>query len=107
LEDLQAEIGDRFGALPPAAGQLFHNARLTQQCRRLGIRRLDVAAQSSSLVFEEQNSIDPIAAIALLQKEPRVYRMEGPLKLRIARGAEAATRFDFAQRLLAALGKSA
>jgi hypothetical protein len=29
--------------------------------------------------------------------------MEGPLKLRIARGAEPATRFEFAQRLLAAL----
>ncbi|HMA12315.1 MAG TPA: transcription-repair coupling factor, partial [Steroidobacteraceae bacterium] len=59
LDDLQAEIGDRFGTLPAAAAQLFHNARLTQQCRELGIRRLDVAAQSSYLVFEEKNSVDP------------------------------------------------
>jgi transcription-repair coupling factor (superfamily II helicase) len=103
LDDLQAEIGDRFGNLPAAAAQLFHNARLTQQCRALGMRRLDVSTQSSYLVFEEKNSADPGAVIRLLQKEPRVYRMEGPLKLRIARGAEPAARFEFAQRLLAAL----
>jgi len=103
LDDLQAEVGDRFGNLTTAAAQLFHNARLTQQCRALGLRRLDVSAQSSYLVFEEKNSVDPGAVIRLLQKEPRVYRMEGPLKLRIVRGAEPAARFEFAQRLLAAL----
>jgi transcription-repair coupling factor (superfamily II helicase) len=103
LDDLQAEIGDRFGDLPAAATQLFHNARLTQQCRALGLRRLDVSTQSSYLVFEEKNHVDPGAVIRLLQKEPRVYRMEGPLKLRIARGAEPAARFEYAQRLLAAL----
>ena len=107
LDDLQAEIGDRFGNLPPAATQLFHNARLTQLCRALGIRRLDVATGSSHLAFEEKNAVDPGAVIRLLQKEPRVYRMEGPLKLRIARGAEPAARFEFAQQLLAALRKSA
>ena len=99
----QRQLPDRFGALPPAATQLFHNARLTQQCRALGLRRLDVSTQSSYLVFEEKNAIDPGAVIKLLQKEPRVYRLEGPLKLRIARGAEPAARFEFAQRLLAGL----
>ncbi len=54
-------------------------------------------------MFEEKNAIDPGAVIKLLQKEPRVYRLEGPLKLRIARGAEPAARFEFAQRLLAGL----
>jgi transcription-repair coupling factor (superfamily II helicase) len=107
LDDLQAEVGDRFGNLPPPAAQLFHNARLTLHCRALGIRRLDVSTQSSYLVFEERNSVDPGAVISLLRKEPRVYRMEGPLKLRILHGAEPGARFEFAQRLLAALGKSA
>jgi transcription-repair coupling factor (superfamily II helicase) len=107
LDDLQAEIGDRFGNLPPQAAQLFHNARLTLQCRELGIRRFDVATQSSNVVFEEKNAVNPGTVISLLQKEPRVYRLEGPLKLRIARGAEPAARFEFAQRLLAALRKSA
>jgi transcription-repair coupling factor (superfamily II helicase) len=103
LDDLQAEIGDRFGALPAPAGSLFQAARITLQCRQLGIRRLDVGAQSSYLIFEEHNRIDPAAVIKLIQREPRVYRLEGSLKLRIARGAPAEGRFALAQQLLSAL----
>jgi transcription-repair coupling factor (superfamily II helicase) len=107
LDDLQAEVGDRFGALPTAAAQLFQVARLTLRCRQLGIRRLDVSEQSSSLVFEERNGIEPAAVIKLLQREPRVYRLEGSLKLRVARGAPPEGRFALGQQLLAALGGSA
>jgi len=107
LDDLQAEVGDRFGALPTAAAQLFQVARLTLRCRQLGIRRLDVSEQSSYLVFEERNGIEPAAVIKLLQREPRVYRLEGSLKLRVARGAPPEGRFALGQQLLAALGGSA
>ena len=104
LDDLQSEVGDRFGALPPAAAQLFQNARLTLRCRELGIRRLDVSTQSSYLVFEESNRIEPAAVIKLLQREPRVYRLEGSLKMRVARGAPPEGRFAWGQQLLASLG---
>jgi len=106
LDDLQAEVGDRFGVLPTAAAQLFQVARLTLRCRQLGVRRLDVAEQSSYLVFEERNSIEPAAVIKLLQREPRVYRLEGSLKLRVARGAPPPERFALGQQLLSALGGS-
>ena len=36
LQDLQSEIGDRFGALPPAANSLLQTARLALRCRELG-----------------------------------------------------------------------
>ena len=104
LDDLQSELGDRFGALPPAAAQLFQNARLTLRCRELGIRRLDVSTQSSYLVFEENNRIEPAAVIKLIQREPRVYRLEGSLKMRVARGAPPEGRFAWGQQLLASLG---
>ncbi len=58
LDDLRTEVGDRFGALPDPAQNLFHIARLTQRCRAAGIRRLDVGAQASHVVFEEQNRVD-------------------------------------------------
>ena len=103
LDDLQAEIGDRFGALPAAASCLFQAARITLQCRQLGIRRFDVGAQSSYLVFEEQNHVDPAAVIRLIQRDPRMYRLEGSLKLRAARGAPPEGRFALAQQLLASL----
>ncbi|HEV7632444.1 MAG TPA: transcription-repair coupling factor, partial [Steroidobacteraceae bacterium] len=59
LDDLQAELVDRFGELPPAAANLVRTARLTQMARQLGIRRIDVSTQSSYLVFEAENRIDP------------------------------------------------
>jgi transcription-repair coupling factor (superfamily II helicase) len=100
LDDLQTEIGDRFGALPPQAQQLLQVARLTQRCRLVGIRRLDVGAHSSYLVFEEQHQIDPAAIIKLIQREPRVYKLEGALKLRIGYGAEGPERHALAHAML-------
>ncbi|MEO6368968.1 MAG: transcription-repair coupling factor [Steroidobacteraceae bacterium] len=103
LDDLQTEIGDRFGPLPLPAQQLVHVARLTQRCRAAGVRRLDVGANSSYLVFEEQNQIDPAAIIRLIQREPRIYRLEGALKLRVGYGAEGPERPALAMAMLAQL----
>jgi transcription-repair coupling factor (superfamily II helicase) len=101
LDDLTAEIVDRFGALPTPAEHLLHAARLTLRCRAMGLRRLDVSAQSSHITFQQQNAVDPGAVIALLHKNPRLYRMDGPLKLRVADGEpEAAQRAAFAASLL-------
>jgi transcription-repair coupling factor (superfamily II helicase) len=103
LDDLQTEIGDRFGALPPQAQNLFQIARLTQRCRGAGIRRLDVGQNSSYLMFEEHNRIDPAAVIRLIQREPRIYRLEGPLKLRVSLGADPVDRADIGRALLVRL----
>jgi transcription-repair coupling factor (superfamily II helicase) len=100
LEEMQTEIGDRFGALPAPALQLLQVARLTQRCRALGIRRLDVGAHSSYLMFEEQHQVDPATIIKLIQREPKVYRLEGALKLRIAYGAEGPDRAPLAEAML-------
>ena len=103
LQDLQAEIGDRFGALPAAASSLLQSARLTLRCRALGIRRLDVGAASSYLQFDEDNKVDTARVIALIQREPRVFRLEGSLKLRVSRGAPVEGRIELAGELLARL----
>ncbi|MET0281362.1 MAG: transcription-repair coupling factor [Steroidobacteraceae bacterium] len=102
IDDLQTEVGDRFGALPQAAQQLFQVARLTQRCRAAGIRRLDVGAQTSHVVFEEKNQIDSATVIRLIQRDPK-YRLEGSLKLRVSRGAEPAGRYQLATTLLTQL----
>jgi transcription-repair coupling factor (superfamily II helicase) len=102
LDELQTEVGDRFGALPDAAQNLFHVARLTQRCRAIGIRRLDVGAQASHVVFEEDNRIDPSVVIRLIQRD-RDFRLEGSLKLRVARGAVPAARYTLASTLLGQL----
>jgi transcription-repair coupling factor (superfamily II helicase) len=100
LEALQAELIDRFGELPAAAATLLRVARLTLAARAAGIRRLDVGPQSSYVVFEAENKIDPARLIQLIQQEPRIYRLEGPMKLRVGLGAADADRADIAQALL-------
>jgi transcription-repair coupling factor (superfamily II helicase) len=102
LEELRTEVIDRFGDLPAPAQNLLHIAGLTQRCRAAGIRRLDVGAQSSYVVFEEDNQIDPGVVIRLIQRD-RDYRLEGSLKLRVAQGAEPNGRHALAGTLLGQL----
>ncbi len=106
LDDLQAEIIDRFGPLPGPAETLLRIARLILTARSLGIRRLDVGKDASQVIFDENNRVDPAQVIRLMQKAPLMYRLDGPLKLRIGRGAPETTRLDFAGTLLAQLAES-
>lgn len=100
LDDLQTEVGDRFGALPEAAQRLFQVARLTQRAREAGIRRLDVGPQASFVMFEQDNRVDPGTVIRLIQREPKTWKLEGQLKLKIALGAEPQHRFQLASSIL-------
>jgi transcription-repair coupling factor (superfamily II helicase) len=101
LDELTAEIIDRFSMPPPQAQNLLRIARLKLGARALGIRRLDLGPQGGTVTFEERNSIDPAAVIRMLQKAPREYRLEGPLKLRISRPLEKEeARFEYATELL-------
>ncbi len=108
LDELTAELHDRFGPLPPVAQNLLRIAKLKLQARALGVRRLDLGAQGGSVLFEERSSIEPATLVRLIQKFPREYRLEGPLRLRISRALPTeANRFEFAPELLRRLGEAA
>jgi transcription-repair coupling factor (superfamily II helicase) len=101
LEELTAELVDRFGELPPAAGNLLKVARLKLRARELGVRRLDLGAAGGHVLFEEKNALDPAVIIRLIQKFPRELRLEGSLKLRVSAPlATVEKRFDYALDLL-------
>jgi transcription-repair coupling factor (superfamily II helicase) len=108
LRDMTAELIDRFGALPEPAEHLLRLARLRLTARELGIRRLELGAAGGSVQFEPDNRVDPVRVINLVRKQPREFRLEGPLKLRLTHALpQAEQRFQYAQRLLALLGESA
>ena len=101
LDELSAEIYDRFGPLPPVAHSLLKLAKLKLAARAIGVRRLDIGPQGGSVTFEERNSIDAGTVVRMIQKAPREYRLEGPLKLRISRTLPSEeARFEFAADLL-------
>jgi transcription-repair coupling factor (superfamily II helicase) len=101
LDELTAELVDRFGELPAAAGNLLKVARLKLRARQLGVRRLDLGAGGGHVLFEEKNALDPAVVIRLIQKFPKELRLEGSLKLRVtSQLADVAKRFDYALDLL-------
>ena len=108
LDELTAEIYDRFGPLPAVSQALIRIAKLKLVARTLGVRRLDLGPQGGSVVFEERHSIDPGVVVRLVQKAPREYRLEGSLKLRVSRPLpQEEARFEFAADLMKRLGAKA
>jgi len=107
LDELNAEVYDRFGPLPAVAQNLLKIAKLKLAARALGIRRFDLGAQGGTITFEEQNSLDPATVVRMIQMNPRVYRLEGSLKLRVSRPVQTEeARFEFAADLKKATGQS-
>ena len=84
LADLQEELIDRFGALPPQARALLDSHRLRLLCRPLGISKLDANTEQIVVQFEAKPPIDPMRIIHLIQKN-RNYRLAGQDKLILKR----------------------
>ncbi len=84
LRELQVEMIDRFGLLPSATRNLFAIASLKLRADALGIRKVDLGAAGGRITFRVQPAIDPATIIRLIQQKPRVYKLDGQDKLRIA-----------------------
>ena len=104
LRELQVEMIDRFGLLPDAAKQLFAVAEMKLQATAMGIRKIDLGENGGRIVFEATPRIDPMALIQLIQKQPKLYAMDGPDKLRVTLDLpDAEARIKTARGLLIAL----
>ncbi|WJI17444.1 transcription-repair coupling factor [Pseudoxanthomonas winnipegensis] len=104
LRELQVEMIDRFGLLPDPVKHLFATAELKLSADALGIRKLELGESGGRIVFEAKPKVDPMTVIQLIQKQPRIYAMDGPDKLKIKLPLpEPADRFNAAKGLMAAL----
>ncbi|UYK83403.1 transcription-repair coupling factor [Xanthomonas sacchari] len=104
LRELQVEMIDRFGLLPDPVKHLFAIAELKLQANVLGIRKLELGEHGGRLVFEAKPNVDPMTIIQMIQKQPKLYAMDGPDKLKLKLPLlEAADRFNAARGLLTAL----
>ena len=82
LRELQVEMIDRFGLLPPPAKHLMTVAELRQKASMLGIDRLEAGPGGGVVAFTDTANIDVGSLVQLVQKNPAVYRLEGQDKLR-------------------------
>ncbi len=83
LNDLQAEIIDRFGFLPPAGKTLFKVTALKIRALPLGIGKIEAGPKGARIEFRDQPNIDAGALIRLIQSQPRKFKLDGPNRLRI------------------------
>jgi transcription-repair coupling factor (superfamily II helicase) len=83
LNDLRAEIIDRFGPMPEPARLLLAIAPLKRTAAKLGIHSTQCGEEGATLVFGDNTSIDPTQIIQLVQKQPNRYQFKGANKLLI------------------------
>jgi transcription-repair coupling factor (superfamily II helicase) len=104
LRELQVEMIDRFGLLPPQVQTLFRVTELKLRAEHLGILRIDASATGGRIEFASDTSVDPLALIKLVQQSPQRYRMDGGTRLRWQQPApDGAERLALVDRMLALL----
>ena len=88
LDDLQIEMIDRFGLLPDAAKNLIRISELRLMAEPLGVRKIEVGPNGGHIEFSQQANVDPGKIIAMLQREPDTFAMDGPTRLKIKSGVD-------------------
>mgnify|MGYP003385195337 CR=1 FL=1 len=101
LDDVQVELIDRFGLLPQPAKNLIHIAKLRLKAQTIGISRIEVSDKGGSIEFSDDTCVDHMLIIGLVQKQPTMYKMVPPNKLKFSRANEGEqARFNLITNLL-------
>lgn len=101
LRELQVEMIDRFGLLPPQAKNLFAITELKLKVHPLGIRKIEAGPKGGRILFEPEPKIDPMNIISLIQKQPQKFQFDGADRLRFNINLEdRETRFDQIHQLI-------
>jgi transcription-repair coupling factor (superfamily II helicase) len=82
LDDMQAEMIDRFGLLPVPVQNLFKFAALKLRAEPLGLKKIQVADKQGVLEFSADPAINTLALIQMVQKQPQRYQFMGTEKVK-------------------------
>ena len=101
LQEVHAELIDRFGPLPNEVKNLLDISRLKLKAKDLGIDKIDMGETAGTIVFSGTTKVEPIKLIKLIQKEPISYKLIGSSKLRFYAAPETnEERFAYLHELL-------
>ena len=78
LHDLQIELIDRFGLLPPPVKHLFMLTKLKFIASKMGISKIQVSSQQGLLELQPEPKINPATIIHLIQTQSQRFRLQGP-----------------------------
>ncbi len=85
LHDLQIEMIDRFGLLPDSTKCLFGISEIKQLASQVGVEKVSFGKSTGLIQFSNEPCIDPAKIIGLIQKQPQVFQLNGPQKLRFTK----------------------
>ena len=81
LNDVAAELGDRYGAPPPAVRNLLDYAALKLYSQRLGVAQIERRRDAVSIRFTEKATVDPERLARFVQSEQGAqFTPQGVLK---------------------------
>jgi transcription-repair coupling factor (superfamily II helicase) len=82
LNDVAAELGDRYGAPPPAVRNLLDYAALKLLSQRVGVAQIERRRDAVNIRFTEKATVDPERLARFVQSEPGAqFTPQGVLKL--------------------------
>jgi transcription-repair coupling factor (superfamily II helicase) len=107
-EALAAELIDRFGPLPPEAGQLLKVVAIKGLCREANVAKIDVGPKGAVVTFRGDEFKNPAGLIGFVQKNAIAWRLRPDHKVVVKGEWETpAQRLDAAEKVLRDLAKLA
>jgi len=106
-EAMAAELGDRFGKLPPEVENLLGVVALKRACREAGVEKLEAGPKGMVLSFRGNAFSNPAGLVRWLSSKGGLVRLRPDHKLAITRDMDVATRLRFARDTLGALDQIA
>ena len=107
-EALAAELIDRFGPLPPEAGQLLKVVAIKGLCREANVSKIDVGPKGAVVTFRGDDFKNPGALIGFIGKNQTAWRLRPDHKVVVKGEWETPEqRLNAAERILAELAKLA
>lgn len=108
LKELKVEFIDRFGPIPEALTTLMAITELKLKAKAMGITQIKANRRGGKITFDKQPMIDPTRLIALIQRSPRQFKLEGQAGLCFNFNDEALkNRVGWLQELLTSIEKPA
>ncbi|HEX5776578.1 MAG TPA: transcription-repair coupling factor, partial [Caulobacteraceae bacterium] len=107
-EALAAELIDRFGPLPPEAGQLLKVVAIKGLCREANVSKIDVGPKGAVASFKDDHFANPGALMDFIGKNLTVWKARPDNKVVVKGEWETpAQRLDAAERILTQLARLA
>lgn len=106
IDNLQIELIDRFGLLPQPAKNLVQQTAIKLSAASIDINKIEANDLGGTIEFDQEAKIDIGYLIQLVQKQPRLYKFDGPTKIRFMHKTPAShERLDYVLTLLDLLAK--